>query len=246
MSSSSLMSLFIPHVFGNIDKEFIMEVFREHQLGNVKSIDFVSKLGKDGHEFNAAYIHMESWETGKAARDFKALVVNQDKEARLIYEEPWYWIVLENTARKVVSGDRKPCLDLGSAKPKAKLCFETDNFPALSSAKVLPRAPTLSYVASKKIEDILTPEFMRQTAAEIEEELQFEAEMDEIEALMDEEDSRYAEFDINYVQQLEEENMAFSAQVNYLNNALAAEQVKSQTLADTLSNLMELLSNKKK
>jgi hypothetical protein len=107
MSSISNMSLYIPHVFGNITKNQVAETFEKLNIGKVYYIDFVQKMGKES-SYNAAYIHFEYWYDNTAARNFQERVVNPNKEARIIYDEPWYWIVLENNAKKHVSGDRKP------------------------------------------------------------------------------------------------------------------------------------------
>ena len=112
MSSIVNMSLYIPHVFANISKEFISETFEKLRIGKVNNIDFVSKLGKDA-PYNTAYVHFEYWFDNIAAYNFQQRVLNPDKEARLIYDEPWYWIVLENKAKKHVVGNRKQIIALG-------------------------------------------------------------------------------------------------------------------------------------
>ena len=112
MSSIVNMSLYIPHVFANISKEFISETFETLRIGKVNKIDFVYKLGKDA-PYNTAYVHFENWYDNTAAYNFQQRVLNPEKEARLIYDEPWYWIVLENKAKKHVMGDRKPRIALG-------------------------------------------------------------------------------------------------------------------------------------
>ena len=109
------ISLYIPHIFANFSKEFVGQVFEDLNIGNVKNIDFVSKYGQDGKEYNAAYIHFNEWYDTIAARHFQARVLDTTKEARVVYDEPWYWIVLENKARKHVPGERKPRIDLGAS-----------------------------------------------------------------------------------------------------------------------------------
>jgi hypothetical protein len=112
MSSINNISLYIPHVFENISKEFVAETFEKLRIGKVLTVDFVQKMGKDA-AYNAAYLHFEYWYDNTAARNFQERVLNPEKEARIIYDEPWYWIVLENKAKKHVSGDRKPRVALG-------------------------------------------------------------------------------------------------------------------------------------
>jgi hypothetical protein len=86
------MSLYIPHVFSNITRERITKAV-EH-LGIVRTIDLVRKTGKDGKSYNAAYIHFEYWHDNTMTRNFQERLTTG--EARIIYEDPWFWIVLEN------------------------------------------------------------------------------------------------------------------------------------------------------
>jgi hypothetical protein len=103
------ISLYIPHVFANISKKVVAETFEDLRIGNVKRVDFVYKSGSNGN-FNAVYIHFNHWYDNVAARNFQERVINPNMEARIVYDEPWYWIVLENKTKKV-SG-RKPRINL--------------------------------------------------------------------------------------------------------------------------------------
>jgi hypothetical protein len=93
----------------------VASVFEKCLIGKVEHIDFISKLGKDGKTYNAAYIHFEYWFENSTAERFQERILDEKKEARLVYDDPWYWIVLENKARKFIPGDRKPRIDLGDS-----------------------------------------------------------------------------------------------------------------------------------
>ena len=105
------ISLYIPHVFANFSKKMVAETFEDLRIGNVKRVDFVHKRGSNGN-FNAAYIHFNHWYDNVAARNFQERVLDVNREARIVYDEPWYWIVLENKTKKVDSTKRKPCVNL--------------------------------------------------------------------------------------------------------------------------------------
>jgi hypothetical protein len=83
-------------------------------------VDFIPKTDKNGKSYNAAYIHFYRWFECSAAVNFQERVLNPDKEARIVYDEPWYWIVLENTAVKSMP-EEKPTTDLVSADYVAAL-----------------------------------------------------------------------------------------------------------------------------
>ena len=105
------ISLYIPHVFVNISKKTVAETFENLRIGSVKRVDFVRKRGSND-DFNAVYIHFNRWYDNVAAHNFQERVINPNMEARIVYDEPWYWIVLENKTKKVDSTKRKPRINL--------------------------------------------------------------------------------------------------------------------------------------
>jgi hypothetical protein len=114
MSFNPVMSLYIPHVFRNIDEERIVAVFKILGIGNVRKVDFVLKQDKNGSLYNSVYIHFAQWYDTIAARNLQDRILSSTpaNPAKLVYDDPWHWIVLENTAKKHVPGGKKICLDL--------------------------------------------------------------------------------------------------------------------------------------
>jgi hypothetical protein len=92
------MSIYIPHVFVNILPDVISKTFEDLKYGKVKHIDFVDKMDKNGKLYHSVYVHFEYWYDNIACQNFQERVKNPDKEARIVYKEPWYWICLENTS----------------------------------------------------------------------------------------------------------------------------------------------------
>ena len=233
MSAIMNISLYIPHIFANYSKDDVAEVFENQNIGKVKNIDFISKLGQDGKPFSAAYIHFDHWFNNTAAANFQERVLNPEKEARLMYEDPWYWIVLENKARKVVSGDRKPRIDLGDAK----VISCTPEKPITQTK--CPDAPVKKSYASILHDFIqtkhnLASEFCEAELNELAEQCEMDAEMDEIEAIIEEDDQYLVSVDSRYIESIEAENMDLRAQIAYFHNALCVEQIKTQALAEAI------------
>jgi hypothetical protein len=104
-SINQQLSLFVPYMFPNITEARVAKVFSSLNLGAVHHVDFVGKTDKNGKRYNAAYIHFDYWCDNDVAAGFQERVTNPDKEARVVYDEPWYWIVLENTAVKTAKPD---------------------------------------------------------------------------------------------------------------------------------------------
>ena len=111
------MSLFIPRVFSTITEERVKKTFESLDLGKVKRVDFVAKLGG----YNSVYVHFEYWYNTSTVQNFQDRVRNVDKPARIVYDDPWFWIVLENKTKKYISGARKPTLILDEPKPTNNL-----------------------------------------------------------------------------------------------------------------------------
>jgi hypothetical protein len=99
--SAQNMSLFIPHVFANVTKERIISVFQDLDLATVKYIDLVPKQDREGKKFNSVYVHFEKWHNDNSS----AVRLQQRLEAgeldvRVVYDDPWYWVVLKNNIEK--------------------------------------------------------------------------------------------------------------------------------------------------
>jgi hypothetical protein len=105
------ISLYIPRVFLNITQEKIKSAFEGNGIGKVTRVDLISKVP----EYNIAYVHFEYWNDTITARNFQSHV-RETKGAKLVYDDPWHWIVLENKATRYESSARKVRINLGEPK----------------------------------------------------------------------------------------------------------------------------------
>lgn len=112
MSVLHNISLFIPHVFPNFDKEYVANSFKD--IGEIDRIDFVLKVDNNNKHYNAVYIHFNKWFfTTSAVLFYKK--INLMGSAKFYHDDKWYWIVLPNTGKKHTSGERKSKIDLGKS-----------------------------------------------------------------------------------------------------------------------------------
>ncbi len=222
MSAIKNISLYIPHVFANFDKTYIEKAFKN--IGEVSQIDLVAKQDRNGNNFNAAYVHFSKWFNNKTALSFYESVVDENQEARLYYDEPWYWIVLPNTAKKYNPGDRKIRIDLGDSKAITALRPTKSLLPLLAfipekSCPPAPKKPTYADAIVKPLDEVKKSlETAFDEVANFEAEI--EAEMDEIEEFLEAEDANIVRIDGRYVQQLESENWAMNMEIMQLRAAL--------------------------
>uniref|UniRef100_A0A6C0BA89 Uncharacterized protein n=1 Tax=viral metagenome TaxID=1070528 RepID=A0A6C0BA89_9ZZZZ len=135
-------SVFIPHVFPNIKHEHIAQAFTVHGYGIVKSVDFVSKTSADGKISRCAFVHFTHWFKGEGPDRFREKIEDPEKQARIVYDDPWFWIVLPNTGKKV---ERDPCADCAACtfarseryqEPMRKI-VETTDFVSASYVSAL-------------------------------------------------------------------------------------------------------------
>lgn len=119
MTTNNNTSLFIPHIFANIDEERIKSVIENAaKYGEVEQIDLVPKKSTDGKAYNSAYIHMKKWNQDEKTQKFLAHLKDTSKQTHIIYDKPWYWIVLENTSSDKKKTKTKP-LDMKEFPPLA-------------------------------------------------------------------------------------------------------------------------------
>ena len=145
-------SLFIPHIFANISEERIRSVIENAaKYGEVEQIDMVAKKSADGKSYNSAYIHFKSWNQDERTQKFLAHLKDTSKQTHIVYDKPWFWIVLENTS---------------SDKKKTTKTLDQKEFPALKpqvtvkpQATVKPQSTvqTPDAVWSSLREPIMTP-----------------------------------------------------------------------------------------
>ena len=154
MTTNNNTSLFIPHIFANIDEERIKSVIENAaKYGEVEQIDLIPKKSTDGKAYNSAYIHMKKWNQDEKTQKFLAHLKDTSKQTHIIYDKPWYWIVLENTSsdkKKSKALDPKEFPPLAPVSPVSQQQVaavwanlrEPVTPPRLLNKQELPGAPT--------------------------------------------------------------------------------------------------------
>lgn len=121
------IKLYIPHVFPNYKAKDIAFVFERLRIGKVSKVDIVCKWNRQGKKYFAAYIHFQHWFDNTASRNFQAKVLNPSQEARIVYDDPWYWIVLPYKNNKSTKNNTRSVkiynepLDIQPTSQKQKL-----------------------------------------------------------------------------------------------------------------------------
>ena len=95
------LSIYIPCVYCNITKQYILETFRNLGLGEVSRIDFVQREINNidnsvSHPFNQAFVYFAYWNKNPVVDKLHEEIFDPDLDAKLVYEEPYYWRMLPN------------------------------------------------------------------------------------------------------------------------------------------------------
>jgi hypothetical protein len=93
-----MFSVCIPRIFNNIPTSKIVKTFESLNLGEVESVDIVMKTGKNNEPIKMAFVHFHQWYNNSGANNLRQKIEDPNCEAKLVYDDPWYWIVLPNTS----------------------------------------------------------------------------------------------------------------------------------------------------
>ena len=230
MSAIKNISLFIPHVYANFTSAAVFDIIQGQGFGEVKNVDFVSKTGSDGKPYNAVYIHFYQWYDNIVARNFQERVLNPSKEARIMYDDPWYWLVLENKGKKHVPGARKPTIDLDAFTTPEKPVAPMMNFYPLGVKRAPKTTKSWAQAVQPPAPLNLQKEFDIEAQYASEEITQEEMDWawEQMEIQRDREDQHLISIDGRYVQTLEEDNKMMHDQMSYFQNLYYIESIKSQ------------------
>ena len=234
--SAMNISLYIPYVFVNFDKQFIIDTFQE--IGEVSEVDFVAKQDRSGKAYNAVYVHFKQWYTNDEAVAFYNDVLDETTQTKFYYDDKWFWIVLPNKAKKYNPAEPKTKIDLGEMKTLSQryiLASEPAHSTKLDLSNVtgkdkvyarnetsyadvltmseMPEMPKLERLQNIPItydnwaDECVSEEDYYDYDYETEIDKR-EAEMDDIENMLQEEDDQLITIDGRYVKAIEEENRA--------------------------------------
>ena len=132
--SSSTYSICIPHVYNNISDKKIYDVFSKYKLGTVSSIDMKRRTGTDKHLYKTVFVHFSEWNVNSiSAMNLKNMIDDPTREAKLVYDDPWYWVLLpnnttgnktfENTSRRNTSHTVRVAPTMKNKKMTIEHCY---------------------------------------------------------------------------------------------------------------------------
>ena len=101
----SLTSIYIPRVHRNQMREaYVKRVFECQHIAIVSNVDFVEYEHPDAN-FCFAVVHIHFWIPGVISKHFRERIQSQ-REARIVFSDPSYWVVLPYTQKQKKSSVR--------------------------------------------------------------------------------------------------------------------------------------------
>ena len=100
MSSSGLLSLYVPIISDSTSEAYIKKMFANKNIGKIARVDFVKNIAKNRRE---AFLHFEEWYTNEEAIKLKEDILNNDTKTRFKYsnsEKFWPLLVNKNPNKK--------------------------------------------------------------------------------------------------------------------------------------------------
>ena len=90
------LSVYIPRITNEWAEETkIAGVFHTNELGLVERVDLVHKQTPEGTNYYEGFVHMDWFDT-QSTRNIQSRIMDPMRDARLVHEDPNYWLLLEN------------------------------------------------------------------------------------------------------------------------------------------------------
>ena len=115
---SLINSIYIPRVFSNIHPNVIGQTFERLNIGVVNHIQVIQRPKKNGKSSAyMAFVYFKEWFNNQSAINLAERVLDPEKQARVVYDDPYYWIILPNTTKTKGKGKSKSPQQVSSPVP---------------------------------------------------------------------------------------------------------------------------------
>jgi len=112
-----LESIYIPRIYGNIEPGLIAYTFENMDLGVVRNIETCKRPDST----YMAFVYFSSWNTSNpAACNLAKRIRDPNVQARIVYDDPWYWILLPNKSEKSIKKNVEQTKDSATSTDELK------------------------------------------------------------------------------------------------------------------------------
>jgi hypothetical protein len=107
---SQTLSLMIPRIFPQwVDEQKIIDIFHKQQLGRVYKVSIIRMPDskKRAYPIYQAFVYFSAWYNNDIAYNFQQRIFGSNAQARVVYDDPWYWVAFENTKKRLSNNDKR-------------------------------------------------------------------------------------------------------------------------------------------
>ena len=104
------LSLVIPRVFPQwIDEQKIIRVFHDQQIGRIFKVSIKRMPNEKGRDYPIykAFLYFSVWYDNEIAYNLQQRIFSSAKQARVVYDDPWYWVLFENQSARLNQADQR-------------------------------------------------------------------------------------------------------------------------------------------
>lgn len=104
------LSLMIPRVFPQwIDEQKFIDIFHEQRIGRVYKVSIIRMPDSKKRSFPIyqAFVYFSAWYDNEIAYNFQQRIFGPKKQARVVYDDPWFWVVFENKKHRLSNNDKR-------------------------------------------------------------------------------------------------------------------------------------------
>jgi hypothetical protein len=84
-------------VHKSISIDVVIEAFNMTHLAEIQSAVFVPRSVRGVNEpYHNAILMVKNWQDNKGAKNFQVNLRENARETKLIYDDPWYWVINED------------------------------------------------------------------------------------------------------------------------------------------------------
>lgn len=110
----SVLSLYIPIISINTSEEYIIKMFKTHNIGKVMRVDFVFNKIKNRRE---AFIHFDEWFDSDESKQLQSDILDPSTKTQFKYQGEKFWPLLVNkNAHKRVDNPNYEILNKAEVK----------------------------------------------------------------------------------------------------------------------------------
>jgi hypothetical protein len=122
------LSLFIPYIdnkyMNPVDETYIKNVFHKLDIANVSGVDFIQKKNRFGYYNRSAFVHIRKWMDNSACKNLIEKIMDKTRVAKLVYDDPVFWILKINYSLSNAILDYKNDLLSDSEDSHSKLTLQ--------------------------------------------------------------------------------------------------------------------------